>query len=92
MRRIVQIPHNLILLIVLFWLLNVFTVASTLPGYRHAGRLLQFDAAGRLKVKPWLSMGAQEGAPMETSVRKEGDPAGGTQVFLRRHYLQSGGI
>jgi len=91
-RRIVQIPHNLISLIVLFWLLNIFTVISTLPGYRHAGRFVQFDAAGRLKVKPWSSMGAQEAAPIETSVRTEGDPAGGTQVFLRRHYLPSGGI
>ena len=51
------------------------------PGYRHAGRLVQFDAAGRLKVKPWPSMGAQEGAPFETSVRAEGDPALTMEAF-----------
>jgi len=51
------------------------------PGYRHAGRLVQFDAAGRLKLKPWPSMGAQEGAPLETSVREEGDPALSMEAF-----------
>jgi hypothetical protein len=51
------------------------------PGYRHAGRLVQFDAAGRLKVKPWPSMGAQEGSPLETSDRTEGDPALSMEAF-----------
>jgi V8-like Glu-specific endopeptidase len=51
------------------------------PGYRHAGRLVQFDAAGRLKVKPWLSTGAKEGAPMETSLRMDGDPALSIEAF-----------
>ena len=51
------------------------------PGYRHAGRLVQFDATGRLKVKPWLSTGAKEGAPMETSLRMDGDPALSIEAF-----------
>ena len=51
------------------------------PGYRHAGRLVQFDAAGNLKAKPWPSLGAQEGAPLERSVRMEGDPALSMEAF-----------
>ena len=51
------------------------------PGYRHAGRLVQFDAAGRLKVKPWTTPGAQEGAPMESSARMQGDPALSMEAF-----------
>lgn len=51
------------------------------PGYRHAGRLVQFDAAGNLKAKPWPSSSAQEGAPLESSVRMEGDPALSMEAF-----------
>jgi V8-like Glu-specific endopeptidase len=51
------------------------------PGYRHAGRLVQFDAAGKLKVKPWPSMGALEGAPTTPVERMEGDPALSMEAF-----------
>ena len=54
---------------------NADVVPRVPPGYRHAGRLVQFGATGSLKVKPRLSAGGLEGATRESSLRTEGNPA-----------------
>jgi hypothetical protein len=60
---------------------NADVVPRVPPGFRHVGRLVQFDATGRLKVKPWPTIGAQEGSPIVTGVRTEGNPALSMEAF-----------